>query len=75
MADIKREELEQINSDLIEDWKEYEKLINDIESIKPEFKNEYDKKSDYTNYVMKKGFYAGVTFAQGKFEEFLDKHK
>ena len=74
MTDIERKELEEIVNDFKESWKDYEKIIKSVEKDNPDFKVEYDKKSDYTNYIFKQGFYAGISYAHGTLEKFLNKY-
>lgn len=53
-------------------WMALQDRIREIEAAHPNFKADFDKNDDYTNYVRMKGMYSGTSFAHGKLFDFMN---
>jgi len=74
MNDDAKKDLKKVISELKEIWLQYQNEIRNIEENNPKFHKKYEVKDEYTQYVLKKGFYSGISLAHGKLEEFFNKH-
>ncbi|MBR4904902.1 MAG: hypothetical protein IKZ53_09555 [Selenomonadaceae bacterium] len=75
MTNKEKQDLEALNEEWKKVWIQVEKEVKAMKNSNPQLEEIFSTKDLYTMYCLKRGYYSGISEAQGMLEKFLDENK